>query len=126
MGRLRTQANAGAERQQEETLELLRHYRDVHDHAVHVSERVDDLFTSLENALQVNATIVAERQNDDMKKISAWAAIFVAPTIVGSIYGMNFDDMPELHWTFGYPFALGLMVAVSLGLWLVFKKKEWR
>jgi len=90
-----------------------------------VSERVDDLFTSLENALQVNATIVAERQNDDMKKISAWATIFVAPTIVGSIYGMNFDDMPELHWTFGYPFALGLMVAVSLGLWLVFKKKDW-
>ncbi|SLE71151.1 Mg2+/Co2+ transporter [Mycobacteroides abscessus subsp. bolletii] len=125
MGRLRTQANAGAERQQEETLELLRHYRDVHDHAVHVSERVDDLFTSLENALQVNATIVAERQNDDMKKISAWATIFVAPTIVGSIYGMNFDDMPELHWTFGYPFALGLMVAMSIGLWFTFKKKGW-
>lgn len=125
MDRLRMQTNVGTERQQEETVELLRHYRDVHDHAVHVSERVDDLRTSLENALQVNATIVAERQNDDMKKISAWAAIFVAPTIIGSIYGMNFDDMPELHWAFGYPFALGLMVAVSLGLWFTFKKKDW-
>ncbi len=121
MGRIRIQAEAVDERQ----LELLRHFRDVKDHVIHVIDRVDDLRSSLENALAVNSTIVAERQNDDMKRISAWAAILVAPTIIGSIYGMNFEVMPELHWVFGYPASLLLMVAVSFGLWVVFKKKEW-
>lgn len=121
MGRIRIQAETGDEHQ----LELLRYFRDVKDHVISVVDRVDDLRSSLENALAVNSTIVAERQNDDMKRISAWAAILVAPTIIGSIYGMNFDVMPELHWTFGYPASLLLMVAVSFVLWLVFKKKEW-
>ncbi|WP_237206995.1 magnesium and cobalt transport protein CorA [Rothia nasimurium] len=121
MGRIRIQAEAGDEHQ----LELLRHFRDVKDHVISVTDRVDDLRSSLENALAVNSTIVAERQNDDMKRISAWAAILVAPTVIGSIYGMNFDVMPELHWTFGYPASLLLMVVVSFGLWVVFKKKEW-
>lgn len=121
MGRIRIQAEAGDEHQ----LELLRHFRDVKDHVISVVDRVDDLRSSLENALAVNSTIVAERQNDDMKRISAWAAILVAPTVIGSIYGMNFDAMPELRWTFGYPASLLLMVAVSFVLWLVFKKKEW-
>lgn len=121
MGRIRIQAETGDEHQ----LELLRHFRDVKDHVIHVVDRVDDLRSSLENALAVNSTIVAERQNDDMKRISAWAAILVAPTVIGSIYGMNFDVMPELHWTFGYPASLLLMVVVSFGLWVVFKKKEW-
>lgn len=121
MGRIRIQAEAGDEHQ----LELLRHFRDVKDHVISVTDRVDDLRSSLENALAVNSTIVAERQNDDMKRISAWAAILVVPTVIGSIYGMNFDVMPELHWTFGYPASLLLMVVVSFGLWVVFKKKEW-
>lgn len=121
MGRIRIQAEAVDEHQ----LELLRHFRDVKDHVIHVIDRVDDLRSSLENALAVNSTIVAERQNDDMKRISAWAAILVAPTIIGSIYGMNFEVMPELNWVFGYPASLLLMVAVSFGLWVVFKKKEW-
>ncbi|WP_237208488.1 magnesium and cobalt transport protein CorA [Rothia nasimurium] len=121
MGRIRIQAETGDEHQ----LELLRHFRDVKDHVISVTDRVDDLRSSLENALAVNSTIVAERQNDDMKRISAWAAILVVPTVIGSIYGMNFDVMPELHWTFGYPASLLLMVVVSFGLWVVFKKKEW-
>ncbi|MBF0808447.1 magnesium and cobalt transport protein CorA [Rothia nasimurium] len=121
MGRIRIQAETGNEHQ----LELLPHFRDVKDHVISVADRVDDLRSSLENALAVNSTIVAERQNDDTKRISAWAAILVAPTVIGSIYGMNFDVMPKLHWTFGYPASLLLMVAVSFGLWVVFKKKEW-
>ena len=71
MGRIRIQAETGDEHQ----LELLRHFRDVKDHVIHVVDRVDDLRSSLENALAVNSTIVAERQNDDMKRISAWAAL---------------------------------------------------
>lgn len=90
-----------------------------------VIEGLENDGDEIENALAVNSTIVAERQNDDMKRISAWAAILVVPTVIGSIYGMNFDVMPELHWTFGYPASLLLMVAVSFGLWVVFKKKEW-
>lgn len=121
MGRIRMQTDADSPH----NIELIRRLRDVHDHATHVNERVDDLRSSLENALAVNSTIVAERQNDDMKRISAWAAILVAPTIIGSIYGMNFDNMPELHWVYGYPAALILMLAVSLTVRLTFRKKGW-
>ena len=64
-------------------------------------------------------------QDEEIKKISAWAAILFAPTLIGTIYGMNFDHMPELHWRLGYPFALGLMVATCVTLYLVFKHRSW-
>ena len=64
-------------------------------------------------------------QNEEVKKISAWAAILFAPTLVGTIYGMNFDHMPELHWLLGYPFALLLMVVTSVTLYVVFKRRRW-
>ena len=64
-------------------------------------------------------------QNDQVKKISSWAAIIFAPTLIGTVYGMNFDGMPELHWAFGYPFALGLMLAVALTLFVLFKRADW-
>ena len=60
-----------------------------------------------------------------MKKISGWAAILFAPTLVGAIYGMNFDDMPELHWAFGYPMALGMMFGVALLLYIFFRRSDW-
>jgi magnesium transporter len=60
-----------------------------------------------------------------VKRISSWAAILFAPTLVGTYYGMNFDHMPELHWRLGAPFALALMVLVSVGLYLVFKRRRW-
>jgi magnesium transporter len=60
-----------------------------------------------------------------VKRISAWAAILFAPTVVGTTYGMNFDHMPELHWTLGYPFALALMALVSVSLFIVFKRHRW-
>ena len=60
-----------------------------------------------------------------MKKISGWAAILFAPTLVGAIYGMNFDDMPQLHWAFGYPVALGLMLGLGIALYVVFRVKKW-
>ncbi|WEH37692.1 CorA family divalent cation transporter [Streptomyces sp. AM 4-1-1] len=65
------------------------------------------------------------RQVDNFKKISAWAAILFAPTLVGTICGMNFDLMPELHRRLGYPFAIGLMAVVCGGLYLVFKRRDW-
>jgi magnesium transporter len=120
--------------------EDLRSYlRDVEDHVVQVNERIEAFRLQLRDILTVNATLVAQRQNDEIrelteasiaqgeevKKISAWAAILFAPTLVGTVYGMNFDVMPELSWTYGYPMALVLMGAVSVVLYLVFKRRDW-
>jgi magnesium transporter len=119
--------------------ELQRYLRDVSDHLIEVTERVDGFRQLLRDMLTVNATLVAQQQNEEMKlltqashaqneevkKISAWAAILFAPTLIGTVYGMNFDHMPELDWAFGYPFALLLMVAVCAGLYSVFKRRDW-
>ena len=88
-------------------------------------EQVDGFRELLQNILSVNHTLVGLQQNDEVKKVSAWAAILFAPTLIGTVYGMNFDYMPELHWALGYPFALVLMVLVSATLYLVFKNRGW-
>ncbi|QAY72576.1 magnesium and cobalt transport protein CorA [Agromyces protaetiae] len=119
--------------------ELQHHLRDVLDHTLRVVERAGAFRSILENALNARATFVAQQQNEEMramtefnlaqneeiKKITSWAAILFAPTLVGTVYGMNFDHMPELHWAFGYPFALLLMVGMGVGLYGVFKRKRW-
>ena len=75
--------------------------------------------------LVVNLTLIRVRQNDQTKKISAWAAILISATLIAGIYGMNFDYMPELHWIFGYPLALALMASICIGLYAVFKHVRW-
>ena len=119
--------------------ELQRYLRDVADHATTVVERVDDFQKLLTSILTVNATLVTQAQNEEMKnlteasyaqneeikKVSAWAAILFAPTLIGTVYGMNFDNMPELHWLGGYPFALALMLLICLGLYAMFKRQNW-
>jgi magnesium transporter len=114
----------GAEKYQV-PLELQRRLRDVHDHVLRVADRANGFRALLQNALTVNATLVAQRQNEDMKRISSWAAILFAPTLVGAIYGMNFRIMPELRWDWGYPLALAMMAAISVGLYLAFKRNNW-
>lgn len=104
---------------------LQEYLEDVSDGLTRVETRVVELRAALAQILDVNATLVAQRQNEDMKKISGWAAILFAPTLVGAIYGMNFDLMPELHWTFGYPLALCTMVLFSATLWMIFKRNKW-
>ena len=113
-------------------LELQRSLRDVHDHVLRITDKLGSIRSILENALTVNATLVTQRQtetalsqNEQVKKISGWAAILFGPTLVAGIYGMNFDNMPELHLTFGYPMALALMLVTSVTLWGVFKWKKW-
>jgi magnesium transporter len=119
--------------------ELRGYLRDVADHVAQVTERVEGFRVQLRDILTVNATLVAQRQNDEIrelteasiaqgeevKKISAWAAILFAPTLVGTVYGMNFDSMPELHWSWGYPVSLLLMLGVSVTLYVVFKRRDW-
>ncbi len=119
--------------------DLRQYLRDVQDHAIQVQEQVTGFRELLQNILSVNLALVglqqndevkalseaAIRQNDEVKKISAWAAILFAPTLIGTVYGMNFDQMPELDWRFGYPFALLLMLAVSVVLYIVFRRRGW-
>jgi magnesium transporter len=119
--------------------ELQRYLRDVADHATTVAERVDGFRQMLADILTVNATLVSQAQNEEIKnlteasydqneeikKVSAWAAILFAPTLIGTVYGMNFAHMPELRWVFGYPFALALMLVVSLTLYAIFKRRGW-
>jgi magnesium transporter len=105
--------------------ELQRYLHLVQDHALRITERVEGFRQLLQNILSVNLTGASIAQNDQVKKISAWAAILFAPTLIGTVYGMNFHYMPELHWRYGYPFAMVLMVMVSVTLYLVFKRREW-
>ncbi len=93
--------------------------------AADILTRVLDAHTQLTQLVAVNTALIARRQNDDMKRISAWAAILFAPTLIGAIYGMNFAVMPELHWTFGYPLAIAAMFAIGLTLYLVFRRQRW-
>ncbi|MDR6971936.1 magnesium/cobalt transporter CorA [Leifsonia shinshuensis] len=100
-------------------------FRDIEDHVIRVTERAEGFRQILQNALSVHTTLVGQQQNDEVKKISGWAAILFAPTLVASVYGMNFRIMPELHWALGYPFALLLMLGMGVGLYFVFKRKGW-
>jgi magnesium transporter len=120
-------------------IELQRSLRDVLDHVLKVVQTADSFRALLQNALTVQSTLVTQSQNDEMrklshtsvaqgeqvKKISSWAAILFAPSLVAAVYGMNFAFMPELDWQFGYPFALGLMAASGFTLYLVFKRRGW-
>ena len=105
--------------------ELRRYLRDVQDHLLRVTEQINGFRELLSSVLSVNLTLAGINQSDQTKKISAWAAVLFAPTLIAGIYGMNFDYMPELHWLLGYPFALALMLFVALGLHFVFKKHGW-
>ena len=119
--------------------ELQSYLRDAQDHVVRINEQAEAFRQLLQSILSVNLTIVSLAQNEEMqkltevsinqneevKKISAWAAILFAPTLVGTVYGMNFEHMPELGWLLGYPFALVLMAAVCVGLYLVFSRRGW-
>jgi magnesium transporter len=119
--------------------ELRRYLADVADHATTAAERVDVFRQILADILTLNATLVSQTQNqevqrlteasyaqnEEIKKISAWAAILFAPTLIGTVYGMNFDHMPELHWALGYPFAIVLMAVVCATLYVIFKHRRW-
>jgi len=101
------------------------YFRDVHDHLLRVSEHVATLDALLDSALNANVAQVGMRQNEDMRKITGWVAIIALPTLIAGIYGMNFEEMPELGWVLGYPFALALMAATSLLLYVNFKRRGW-
>lgn len=113
-------------------VELQRYMRDVEDHVESVTAKADSFRQLLQNALTVDGTLTTNRQNEasaaqneELKKISSWAAILFAPSFVAGIYGMNFHNMPELEWVWGYPFAIAMMLLVGAIMYWIFKKKTW-
>jgi magnesium transporter len=104
---------------------LRRRFREQRAHLLHLVEGADGLGDLLANVLQANLTEVSVRQNDDMRRISAWVAIWAVPTLLAGIYGMNFRYLPELDWRFGYPLVLVVMVVICLGLYRAFRRSRW-
>jgi magnesium transporter len=100
-------------------------FRDVADHVMRVSETIESLDGLLSTAFDAHLASISIQQNEDMRKISAWAAIAAIGTLVAGVYGMNFYNIPELHWHYGYFFALALMVSASVFVWRQFKKSGW-
>ena len=92
---------------------------------VRLTDTIDVYQDLLTNALDSYLAIVSNNLNQVMKTLTALTVILMAPTLIAGIYGMNFDQMPELRWTYGYPLALGLMATVALGLFVYFRRKGW-
>ena len=107
------------------TPQLREYFRDVDDHLRRVSGRIEGFRDLLLTALQANLTQVSVRQNEDMRKISAWVAIIAVPTAIAGIYGMNFEVMPELEWRFGYPAVMLVIVVVCTLLYARFRRSGW-
>ena len=105
--------------------EMHTYFRDVHDHAVRVNETVENFREMLNSVLGANLTQVTVRQNDDVRRISAWVAILAVPTMIAGIYGMNFEHMPELRWEFGYPLVVAIMLTACTSLYFYFKRAGW-
>jgi magnesium transporter len=101
------------------------YFRDVYDHALRVNERIDNQRELLAAALEANLSLISVAQNEDTKRLAAWAAIFAVPTMIAGIYGMNFRSMPELEWAYGYPATWAVMIAVCIGLFAGFKRSGW-
>ncbi|WP_333776163.1 magnesium/cobalt transporter CorA [Streptomyces sp. IBSBF 3136] len=100
-------------------------FRDVNDHLARVNESVESLDRLVSDILNAHLAQMSVRQNDDMRKISAWAAMAAVPTMIAGIYGMNFDHMPELHWLWSYPVVIVVMAVLEVLLYRQFKRRGW-
>jgi magnesium transporter len=100
-------------------------FRDVTDHLTQAAEEIDTLDSLLSTAFEAHMARMSVQQNDDMRKISAGVALAAVPTLIAGVYGMNFVNIPELHWQYGYAYALLLMLVISGALYWFFKKSGW-
>jgi magnesium transporter len=101
------------------------YFQDVYDHVVRLTDTIDVYQDLLTNALDSYLAIVSNNLNQVMKTLTALTVILMAPTLIAGVYGMNFDQMPELRWAYGYPLALAVMATVALGLFVYFRRKGW-
>ncbi|WP_262060028.1 magnesium/cobalt transporter CorA [Streptomyces sp. STR69] len=105
--------------------EIQAYFRDVSDHLLRAKEQIASFDELLNSILQAHLAQVTVAQNEDMRKITAWAAVIAVPTMVCGVYGMNFDNMPELHWRYGYPLILGVISVACLALYRGFRRNGW-
>jgi magnesium transporter len=105
--------------------DLQPYYQDVYDHTVRVIDSLDTYRDLLASALDTYLSVVSNDVSQTVKKMTAVTAILMVDALVAGIYGMNFDTIPELHWAYGYAWALGLMLVLSVGLWALFRRIQW-
>ncbi|MDD2797450.1 MAG: magnesium/cobalt transporter CorA [Bacteroidales bacterium] len=105
--------------------EIRNYFRDVYDHAIRMNEMLDSTKEQLSTALEANFSLTSINQNEVSKRFAGWAAIIGVPTMIAGIYGMNFANMPELRWEYGYPMAIGLIVVSCSTLFYFFRKSGW-
>jgi magnesium transporter len=105
--------------------DIRNYFRDVNDHLIRARDQLDAMHDLLTSSLQANLAQVGIRQNEDIRRISAWVAIVAVPTAVAGVYGMNFEHMPELTWTYGYPAVLLVMLVVCSSLYWYFRRAGW-
>jgi magnesium transporter len=101
------------------------YFRDVYDHTLRINDMIDGVRDLLGTALEAHLSLVSVSQNEDTRRLAAWAAIFAVPTAIAGIYGMNFTFMPELRWRLGYPFVLTVIVGLCVALYVRFKHAKW-
>jgi magnesium transporter len=105
--------------------DALVYFEDVLDHVLRLLDQIDTQRELMGNVVDASLALSSNRMDQVMKKMTSWGAILIVATLIAGIYGMNFTDMPELHWRFGYPAALALMLAATGSLYLYFKRKDW-
>jgi len=101
------------------------YFRDVYDHVVRLNETIDAQRELLTTALEAHLSLMSHAQNEHMKRITAWAAMIAVPTMIAGIYGMNFRNMPELNWAYGYHASILVMISACVALYVGFKRSGW-
>jgi magnesium transporter len=105
--------------------DLQEYFRDVFDHLTRLNTEIENMREMLQTAISVSLTLISIAESEITKKLAAWGALITVPTLIAGIYGMNFHEMPELSWTFGYPFAILAMATIDGLLWWRFRKADW-
>src|ERR1700751_6290530 len=101
------------------------YFRDISDHLLRLNQTADSIRDTIATAISVNLSMITLQENETMKRLAAYAALVAVPTLIAGIYGMNFTDMPELHWHYGYPVCVGIMAALDGYLFYLFRKSRW-
>jgi magnesium transporter len=104
---------------------LREYFRDIYDHLQRLNQIIESSRDTVTAATSVNLSMIAMQENETMKRLTAYAALVAVPTCIAGIYGMNFVDMPELHWHYGYPVCVGVMAVLDLYLFYLFRKSKW-
>jgi len=101
------------------------YFRDIYDHLTRINQSIDSARDTVTTAIQVNLAMITIGETEVTKRLAAWAALIAVPTFISSLYGMNFKNMPELEWTFGYPLSLAVMAVIDVYFWYRFRKAGW-